>query len=148
MNKDSTLSFTEKIKMLNSIFTLGQNKLVQLGFVLQSCPKDELDFSSFSVNSSCDYVGHYYKNSSSSLTIWLGYYEYYGFCIAFWSPNRTDKDLIIHTLEKYKKECLCDYVHYQINGKSEGHWIHVPLHVDDKDFLAELDEILKILENK
>lgn len=147
MNKDSTLSFTEKLMTLNSLLTWGQSNIPQLGFVSQLSPKDEIDCFSFSVNASYEYAGQYYKNNKASLTIWLGYYEYYGFCIAFWSPNRNDKDFIIHDLDNHGKECLCDYIDYQTNGKTEGHWIHVPLHVDDKDILAELDDILKIFKN-
>lgn len=146
MNNAISLSFVDKLQVLKELIIQGQNILCSYGFIQDSCHHPhEINFNLFSVNTSSEYAGNFYNNSKVPLTIWLGYYEYYGFCIAFWSSELSVKDFIIHSLGNKKKECLCDYTGFETKNVPEGHWIHVPLKEGKKISRKELKEILEII---
>ena len=133
----SNNSFIEKLGIM---FHLMKIDLSNYNFEKED-NNSEIKFNDFSLNSEYKFAGKYFNKVGTSLTIWLGYFAEYGFCISFWIAERHLNNSILNALEDFGYNCLCSYSGAKYKNSEEKYWLNIELKATtDNDYLINQPE--------
>ena len=121
--EESNNSFIEKLGIM---FHLMKVDLSNYNFEEED-NNSEIKFNDFSLNIKYKFAGKYFNKVGTSLTIWLGYYAEYGFCISFWIEERHLRNSILNAIEDLGYNCLCSYSGAKQKNSEEKYWLNIKL---------------------